>query len=85
MGMAEATRFLYGGPNGERWDLVGDDGAGRVFVRYTPDPASGGVVGEFEIGEFLIRGVHGPEHLALLRLIGGLVGTGAGGEPPAQP
>lgn len=83
--MAEATRLLHGGPDGGRWELVRDDAAGRVFVRHTPDPASGGPVGEFEIGEFLIRGLHGPEHLALLRLIGGLVGTGAGSGPPARP
>ena len=82
--MAEATRLLYDGPNGQRWDLVRDDAAGRVFVRHTPDPASGGPVGEFEIGEFLIRGLHGPEHLALLRLIGSLVGAGAGSVPPAR-
>lgn len=28
---------------------------------------------DLEIGEFLIRGVYGPEHLELLRLIGTLV------------
>lgn len=85
--MAEARRLLYSGPNGDRWDLIRDDadGAERVFVRHTPNPESGGLMGEFEIAEFLIRGLHGPEHLALLRLIGGLVEAGAGSEPPAQP
>ena len=84
--MAEARRFLYGGPNGDRWELIRDDTdrTGRVFVRHTPNPESGGLVGEFEIGEFLIRGLHGPEHLALLGLIGGLVERDAGAEPPAQ-
>lgn len=85
--MPEAMRLLYSSSNGDRWDLVRDDadGAGRVFVRHTPNAASGGQVGEFEIGEFLIRGLHGPEHLALLRLIGGLVEAAPGAEPPAQP
>lgn len=83
--MSEAARRLHDGPDGGRWDLVRDDAAGRVFVRHTPDPASGAAVGEFEIGEFLIRGLHGPEHLALLRLIGGLVGSEPGAGPPARP
>jgi hypothetical protein len=33
-------------------------------------------VSEVEIGEFLIRGVYGPEHIELLRLIGTLVQEG---------
>jgi hypothetical protein len=36
-----------------------------------------------EIGDFLSRGGHGPEHQALLHLIGTLVGDGMGAE--AQP
>ena len=35
--------------------------------------ASGGITSELEIAEFLIRGVYGPEHVELLRLIGTLV------------
>ena len=70
--MAQA-RVIYGGPNGDRWLLVRDVRSGRVFVRHEPDAASGGETAEFGIGEFLIRGVYGPEHQELLRLIGTLV------------
>ncbi len=70
--MAQA-RVIYGSPNGDRWLLVRDVRSGRVFVRHEPDAASGGETAEFGIGEFLIRGVYGPEHQELLRLIGTLV------------
>lgn len=43
------------------------------FVRHEPNAASEGQMADLEIGEFLIRGVYGPEHLELLRLIGTLV------------
>ncbi len=46
-----------------------------VFVRHEPNAASGGDAADLTIAEFLIRGVHGPEHLALLRLIGTLIGA----------
>jgi hypothetical protein len=69
----DETRLLYASENGDRWVLVRDAGAGRVYVRHEPNLASGGQVAELDIGEFLIRGVHGPEHLELLRLIGTLV------------
>jgi hypothetical protein len=70
--MSEA-RVLYSSSNGDRWSLVRDPGSGRVFVRHEPNGASGGQTADFDIGEFLIRGVHGPEHQELLRLIGTLV------------
>jgi hypothetical protein len=44
-----------------------------VFVRHEPNAASGGRTAELEIGDFLVRGGRGPEHQALLRLIGTLV------------
>jgi hypothetical protein len=44
-----------------------------VFIRHEPNAASGGQAAELGIAEFLIRGVYGPEHLELLRLIGTLV------------
>ena len=70
--MTEA-RELYASANGDRGSLIRDLGSGRVFVRHEPNAASGGRTAEFEIGEFLTRGHHGPEHQALLRLIGTLV------------
>jgi hypothetical protein len=67
------ARELYSSPNGDRWLLVRDVRSGRVFVRHEPNAASGGQVAEIGIAEFLIRGVYGPEHQELLRLIGTLV------------
>ena len=67
------TRELYSSPNGDRWLLARDVRTGRVFVRHEPNAASGGETAELGIGEFLIRGVYGPEHQELLRLIGTLV------------
>ena len=67
------TRLLYSSGNGDRWYLARELGSGHVFVRHEPNAASGGRTAEIESGEFLIRGVHGPEHRELLRLIGTLV------------
>ena len=78
--MARA-RELYRSPNGDRWDLVREPASGRVLVRHRPNAASGGRASEVEVGEFLARGGRGPEHAALLRLIGALVGED--GEEPA--
>ena len=63
------TRELYRSPNGDRWLLCRDADAGRVFVRHEANAPSGGQVSEIEIGTFL-GGGNGPEHQALLRLIG---------------
>lgn len=71
--MTMKTRLLYSSANGDQWHLVRDPGTGKVFVRHEPNAPSGGPISHFEIGEFLIRGVHGPEHTELLRLIGTLV------------
>lgn len=73
-------RRLYGSANGDRWDLVREPGSGRVFVRHRPNVPSGGRATEVEVGEFLARGGHGPQHAELLRLIGTLVEAEPGGE-----
>ena len=69
--MIEA-RELYASSNGDRWLLGRDPGTGRVFVRHEPNRASGGRASELGIAEFLARDAGGPEHQALLRLIGPL-------------
>ena len=74
--MSLDTRELYRSPNGDRWSLVRDPGSGRVFVRHEPNVASGGRASDIAVGAFLVRGGHGPEHQALLRLIGTLVEGG---------
>ena len=70
------TRELYGSANGDRWFLVRDPGSGRVFVRHEPNASSGGRSSDIEVGAFLSRDAHGPEHKELLRLIGTLVERG---------
>jgi hypothetical protein len=66
-------RLLYSSENGDRWLLVRGSEPERVFVRHEPNAASGGQATELNIAEFLIRGVYGPEHRELLRLISTLV------------
>jgi hypothetical protein len=72
------TRELYTSSNGDRWCLVRDT-AGRVLIRHEPNLPSGGRTSHIELGAFLSRGAHGPEHQELLRLIGTLV------EDPSPP
>ena len=60
---------LYRSPNGDRWLLCRDPDVERVFVRHEANAPSGGQLTEIEIGTFLSAG-NGPEHQALLRLIG---------------
>jgi hypothetical protein len=68
-----AKRELYSSSNGDRWHLAKDIGAGRVFILHEPNAASGGTTSEIELGAFLNRSGHGPEHHELMRLIGSLV------------
>ena len=74
--MSLDARELHRSPNGDRWSLVRDPGSGRVSVRHEPNLASGGRASDIEVGDFLARGGHGPEHQELLRLIGTLVEGG---------
>jgi hypothetical protein len=67
------TKLLHRSETGDRWYLVRGPEPERVFIRHEPNAASGAQAAELGIAEFLIRGVYGPEHLELLRLIGTLV------------
>jgi hypothetical protein len=67
------VRTLYASENGDSWSLVRDGDTGRVFVRHTPNPASGGQSSDMEVGAFLVRGGMGPEKQELLRLVGSIV------------
>ena len=72
--MTFQSRELYrSGPNGDRWSLIREPTSGRVFIEHAPNISSGGQTSRMEIGDFLAHGGHGPEHQALLRLIGTLV------------
>jgi hypothetical protein len=70
--MREATRELYRSANGDRWSLVRDDHSNKVLILHEPNAASGGKPSRLEIGDFLTRDAHGPQHAELLRLIGTL-------------
>jgi hypothetical protein len=72
-----ARRELYSSSNGDRWSLARDLEADRVFVIHEPNAASGGNTSHIELGSFFNRGGHGPEHQALMRLIGTLVDPGS--------
>ena len=71
--MDTLTKELYRSSNGDRWLLARAPDSGRVFVQHQANLASGGRASEIELGPFLSRGTPGPEHQALLRLIGTLV------------
>jgi hypothetical protein len=66
-------RELYRSPNGDTWYLGREPENGRAFVIHQPNSPSGGRLSHIELGEFLRGGAGGPEHQALLRLIGTLV------------
>ena len=70
--MQQPASELYRSANGDRWSLIPDDG--KVLVLHEPNAASGGRPSRFEVGDFLVRDDHGPQHAELLRLIGTLVG-----------
>ena len=74
--MAIEARELYTSSNGDRWLLARDPETREVFIKHEPNAASGGKSSHTAIGEFLRSGAHGPEHAALVQLIGTLVGTG---------
>jgi hypothetical protein len=68
-------REIYISENGDRWLLCRDDEE-RVSVQHRANPSSGGKQTSIEIGDFLRTGRAGPEHQALIRLIGSLVSSG---------
>jgi hypothetical protein len=75
-------RELYRSSNGDRWSLIQDDQSDRVLILHEPNAASGGRPSRLEVGDFLVRDAHGPQHAELLRLIGTLVGKIDGGGSP---
>ena len=80
--MTGDRRLLYASGNGDRWWLVRGDDPGDVAVLHEPNGPSGGQSSMIAIGAFLKAGAGGPEHHALLTLIGSLVAPPA---PPAEP
>ena len=78
--MAVETRLIFSSPNGDDWFLAYDALTERTFVQHRANAASGGHITERDIGDFLSRGPNNPEHMALLRLIGSLVGEADHGQ-----
>jgi hypothetical protein len=73
--MSDHQREIYHSENGDRWLLCRDDD-GRIFVLHKANVSSGGTMTKIELADFLGRGKAGPEHQALIRLIGSLVESG---------
>ena len=74
--MSVEKRELYSSANGDRWFLAREAVTGRVFIKHEANAASGGQATDVDIAEFLRQGGQGPEHQALLRLIGTFVTEG---------
>lgn len=81
MSMTE-RRELYRSPNGDTWFLGREPESGRAFVIHQPNAPSGGRLSHIELGAFLRESAGGPEHQALLRLIGTLVDVPPYGDRP---
>jgi hypothetical protein len=67
--MKKAARDIYRNSNGDRWTLIRDASAGRLFVRHEPNPSSGGRVTDTDVEEFLSVAGSGPEFVALRGLL----------------
>jgi hypothetical protein len=70
--MPDRQREIYHSENGDQWFLSREDD-GRAFILHKANLSSGGKVSVIELGDFLSAGKAGPEHQALIRLIGSLV------------
>ena len=70
--MRTREKELYRSANGDRWAIVLDGSTGTPQILHQPNRASGGKSSLTEIGDFLVRDAHGPQHAELLRLIGTL-------------
>ena len=70
--MSTQRRKLYTSPNGDSWYLCRER-SGSIVVAHEPNLSSGGRSSQVELGTFLAKGNKGPEHQALLQLIGELV------------
>jgi hypothetical protein len=66
-----SQRKIYHSENGDTWWLCRDD-RGQVYILHEANLASGGSSTKIQIGDFLAEGRAGPEHQALLKLIGTL-------------
>jgi hypothetical protein len=70
--MTTQRRRLYASSSGDKWYLCRARD-GQIVVSHEPNKASGGKPSQVEVGAFLAKGNRGPEHQALMQLIGELV------------
>jgi hypothetical protein len=67
-------RVLYESTNdGDVWALTRDPASKMPVVKHQPTVSSGEQISYTDIGKFLRDGASGPEHQALLKLIGTLL------------
>jgi hypothetical protein len=71
VGMTE--RLIYESSNGNVWVLARDPASEMPTVKHQPNASSGGQTSYTDTGKFLRDGAGGPEHQALLKLIGTLL------------
>ena len=67
--MSQYQRRIYQSESGDSWWLCRDE-SGRVLVLHEPNFLSDAKATKLELKDFLKGGRAGPEHQALLRLIG---------------
>ncbi len=82
--MKTDRRLIHASENGDRWWLRRGDGA-DVAILHEPNASSGGRASETPVGVFLRAGAGGPEHRALLDLIGTLVDEAPAAPPAPAP
>ena len=70
--MSGNRRELYRSPNGDCWYLEREVTTDHGVIIHEPNRSSGGRPSRIRIADFLLPGSDGPEHQALLRLIGTL-------------
>jgi hypothetical protein len=70
--MEEKRKAIYRSSNGDVWYLI-REASGRVYVEHEPNASSGGRSSRQDVGVFLSTGPEGPQHQALLSMIGCLV------------
>lgn len=80
-----SSKRIYESSSGDTWDLVREDATHRVFVKHTPNLASGGNSSHTEVGAFLRRDPHSAEHAALVALIGSTLDATLGQDGETEP
>ena len=61
---------LYASPNGDVWS-IGHDSGGSPWVEHVPNQSSGGAVSQIDVKTFIASEQnYGPQHHALIQLLG---------------